>query len=77
MGADIYPAPKPHPPPDHVIAKHSWGQLGSQLSPGVLLDWRQRQGMWEAYVTYATGGGNVDVTVTTQWVPAIHVRPVE
>ncbi|WP_155992314.1 hypothetical protein [Nocardioides sp. URHA0032] len=45
-------------------------------SPGVLLNWRKdRDGQWFAYVMYATGGGNVDVTVTTQWVPAAHVRP--
>jgi hypothetical protein len=45
-------------------------------SSGVLLNWRKdRDGQWFAHVMYATGGGNVDVTVTTQWVPAAHVRP--
>lgn len=60
-----------------VSPQHVWVKFGSMASPGLLLNWRQRRGQWEAYVTYATGGGNVDVTVTTQWVPADHVRPVE
>jgi hypothetical protein len=43
---------------------------------GRLLNWRRnRDGQWYAYVIYATGGGNMDVTVTTQWVPADHVWP--
>jgi hypothetical protein len=60
----------------HVSPRHVWVRFGSMASPGVLLNWRKdRDGQWFAYVMYATGGGNVDVTVTTQWVPAAHVRP--
>ena len=45
-------------------------------SPGVLLNWRNdRDGQWYAYVMYAIGCGNEAVTVTTQWVPADHIRP--
>lgn len=60
-----------------VSPRHVWVRFGSLASPGVLLDWRrERGGQWSALVMYATGGGTVDVTVTTQWVPAAHVRPV-
>ncbi|MDI6911497.1 hypothetical protein [Nocardioides sp.] len=58
--------------------RHVWVRFGSLASPGVLLDWRRtRSGRWEALVVYATGGGTVDVTVTSQWLPADHVRPAD
>ncbi len=61
-----------------VAPKHVWVRYGSQASPGVLLDWRRNHaGGWDAYVTYATGGGTSTVTVTTQWLPAAHVLPLE
>jgi hypothetical protein len=60
-----------------VSPRHVWVRFGSMASPGVLLNWRKtRDGQWYAYVMYAAGGGTIDVTVTTQWVPAAHVRPV-
>ncbi len=61
----------------HVGPRHVWVRYGSLASPGVLLDWRKRGGQWEAYVAYATGGGTSSVTVTVQWVPVAHVRPLE
>lgn len=61
-----------------IAPRHVWVRYGSQASPGVLLDWRKnRDRQWEAYVMYATGGGTSSVTVTTQWVPAAHVAPLE
>lgn len=60
----------------HVSPRHVWVKFGSLASPGVLIGWRRgRDGQWSALVVYATGGGNVDVTITSQWVPAAHVRP--
>lgn len=61
----------------HVAPRHVWVRYGSLASPGVLLDWRKRGDQWEAYVAYATGGGTSSVTVTVQWVPSAHVRPME
>lgn len=62
----------------HAAPRHVWVKYGSQASPGVLLAWRKDQrGQWEAYVTYATGGGTSSVTVTTQWLPVAHVLPLE
>lgn len=62
----------------HTFPRHVWVKFGAQGSPGVLLDWRKtNRGQWEAFVTYATGGGMSSVTVTTQWLPAAHVLPLE
>jgi hypothetical protein len=61
----------------HVAPRHDWVRYGSLASPGVLLDWRRRGEQWEAYVAYATGGGTSSVTITVQWVPVAHVRPLE
>ncbi len=55
--------------------RHVWVTFGSQASPGVMLRWRKERGQWQAFVVYVTGGGNVEVGVTAQWVPAAHVRP--
>jgi hypothetical protein len=60
-----------------VSPKHVWVRFGPETAPGVLLDWRQVRGSWEAYVMYATGGGTSSVTVTVQWLPAAHVRPLD
>lgn len=60
----------------HAAPRHVWVRFGSQACPGVLLNWRRGRSGWEAYVMYATGGGTSSVTVTQQWLPAAHVRPI-
>lgn len=60
------------------VPKHCLVQFGSSTSPGVVLGWRHADnGQWEANVMYAHGGGNVEITVYVQWLPAPHVRPLE
>ena len=61
----------------HTFPRHVWVNLtgGSSPScPGIILDWRQHKGRWEALVVYAEGGGNIAVRATTGWVDAAHVR---
>jgi hypothetical protein len=60
----------------HYAPKPCLVKFGSQTSPGIVLEWRKtKQGMWEAYVIHAVGGGNVQVSVHLQWLPAAHVKP--
>lgn len=62
----------------HYAPKHCTVQFGSSFSPGVVLGWRRNvRGLWEAQVMYAHGGGNVEVSVYVQWLPAGHVKQLE
>lgn len=61
----------------HTHPRHVWVCLTgnwSTASPGVLLDWRQSKGRWQAQVMWAEGGGNIAVHSHLAWVAAEHVR---
>lgn len=59
----------------HTVPRHVWVTLpNGRRCPGVLVEWRQRGGRWEALVTYADGGGAAPVNAQTSWVPAEHVE---
>lgn len=57
----------------HTAPQHVWVRHGDDAVPGVLIDWRQDGGDWEAHVLYATG----PEAIVQEWVPADRVRPVE
>ncbi|CAI9417459.1 hypothetical protein [Nocardioides sp. T2.26MG-1] len=59
----------------HATPRHVWVVTPEgRRCPGVLMEWRQGGGRWEALVTYADGGGVAPVNAQIAWVPAEHVE---
>lgn len=59
----------------HTVPRHVWVTLpNGRRCPGVLMEWRQGGGRWEALVIYADGGGAAPVNAQTSWVPAEYVE---
>lgn len=57
----------------HTVPRHVWVTIPNEpprRCPGLLVEWRQGGGRWEALVTYADGGGAAPVNAQTSWVPA-------
>lgn len=64
-GQQGYPAPK-----------HVWVRVDELAAPGILLDWRVAEGgTWEAFVMWASGGGDDQARAHLEWVPQDRVRP--
>jgi hypothetical protein len=49
-------------------AQHVW--VGTQPSPGVLVEWRREGERWQALVVYVESG-----RIVTAWLPVELVRP--
>ncbi|VXC43036.1 hypothetical protein [Nocardioides sp. AX2bis] len=67
----------------HELPIHVWtcvtGRWETDAAPGLLLAWRQREGVgWEGWVIAAdpAQGGATEATVRQSWVPASAIRPV-
>jgi hypothetical protein len=62
----------------HAFPVHVWVDFsgtGTDRKPGVLIDWRQRTGQWQALVTWVEGGGIRAPHAHTSWVAANHLTP--
>lgn len=53
--------------------RHVWAALPRGTFPGVLLEWRKRDGSWQARVALAIDD---DGGLLVRWLPASHLRPV-
>lgn len=72
------PAPPPVPPPGRGgEGRHCWVHDPPEAPgtwPGLLVEWRQRQGVWQGRVTYAVAGPDGPALIET-WLPAARLEP--
>lgn len=77
------PGPGPAPPPVDGAAgragegRHCWVHDPPDAPgtwPGLLVEWRQRQGAWQGRVTYAVAGPDGPALIET-WLPAARLEP--
>lgn len=60
------------------VPQHVWvapvAQRPHETFPGLLLEWRQGDGGWEALVVWVIGGGNIAWHERQRWLPAAQVH---
>lgn len=72
------PAASPPPSPGRVAeGRHCWVHDPPEAPgtwPGLLVEWRQRDGAWQGRVTYAVAGPDGPALIET-WLPAARLEP--
>jgi hypothetical protein len=72
------PVPPPPPPPGRGgEGRHCWVHDPPDAPgtwPGLLVEWRQREGVWQGRVTYAVAGPDGPALIET-WLPAARLEP--
>lgn len=76
----LRPAPAPDPPRGPGAGgegRHCWVHDPPEAPgtwPGLLVEWRQREGLWQGRVTYTVAGPHGSALVET-WLPASRLEP--
>jgi hypothetical protein len=72
-----FPPPPPRPRREDAEGRHCWVRDPPDAPgrwPGLLVEWRQRDGVWQGRVAYAVVGPHGPALVET-WLPAERLEP--